>query len=117
MLSDNLEGWEVGWRFKREGTYVYLWLIYVDVWQKPTQYCKEIIRQLKINKLRKKENVIARFLCNRGIRDKAGWEADSYTVHMYETGSLSSNLSSATFCCVIRSKSIRPVAPVSSSVK
>ena len=25
--------WEVGWRFKREGTYVYLWLIHV-VWQK-----------------------------------------------------------------------------------
>ena len=26
----------VGWEgmFKREGTYVYLWLIHVDVWQK-----------------------------------------------------------------------------------
>ena len=22
-------------RFKREGTYVYLWLIHVDVWQEP----------------------------------------------------------------------------------
>ena len=22
----------------REGTYVYLWLIHVDVWQKPTQF-------------------------------------------------------------------------------
>ena len=42
-------GWEVGGRFKREETYVYLWLIYVDVWQKPTQYCKIIIIQLKIN--------------------------------------------------------------------
>ena len=30
-------------------TYVYLWLIHVDVWQKPTQYCKAIILQLKIN--------------------------------------------------------------------
>ena len=30
-------------------TYVYLWLIHVDVWQKPTQYCKAIIVQLKIN--------------------------------------------------------------------
>ena len=28
---------------------VYLWLIHVDVWQKPTQYCKAIILQLKIN--------------------------------------------------------------------
>ena len=43
-------GWEVGERFKREGTSVYLWLIHVDVWQKPTQYCKAIILQLKINK-------------------------------------------------------------------
>ena len=40
---------DVGGRFRREGTYVYLWLIHVDVWQKPTQYCKSIIFQLKIN--------------------------------------------------------------------
>ena len=33
-----------------EGTYVYLWLVHVDVWQKGTQYCREIILQLKINK-------------------------------------------------------------------
>ena len=33
-----------GW----EGTYD-LWLIQVDVWQKPTQYSKAIIFQLKIN--------------------------------------------------------------------
>ena len=39
-------GWEVG-KFKREGTYIYLWLIHTIVWQKPTQYCKEIILQLK----------------------------------------------------------------------
>ena len=32
-------------RFKREGTYVYLWLIHVDVWQKLAQYCKAIIFQ------------------------------------------------------------------------
>ena len=30
-----------------EGGGVYLWLIHVDVWQKPTQYCKAIIFQLK----------------------------------------------------------------------
>ena len=48
-LWDNLEGWEVGGKLKREGTYVYLWLIHVDVWQKPTQYCKAVIFQL-INK-------------------------------------------------------------------
>ena len=49
-------GWEVGGKFKEEGTYVYLWLIHVDVWQKPTQYCKAIILQLKINKLKKKRS-------------------------------------------------------------
>ena len=29
---------------------MYLWLIHIDIWQKPTQYCKAIILQLKINK-------------------------------------------------------------------
>ena len=42
--------WEVGGRFKREGTYVYLRLIHVDVWQKPTQYYKAIILRLKKKK-------------------------------------------------------------------
>ena len=41
--------WEAGGRFKREGTYVYLWLMHVDVWQKPTQYYKAITLQLKTN--------------------------------------------------------------------
>ena len=53
MLCDNLEGWERGGRFKREGTYVYQWLIHVDVRQKATQYCKAITLQLKINKFKK----------------------------------------------------------------
>ena len=44
--------------FKRLGTYVYLWLIHVDVWQKPTRHCKPIIRQLKINlKIKKREEI------------------------------------------------------------
>ena len=42
-------------RFKREGTYVYLWLIYVDIWHKSTKYCKAIILQLKINKILKRD--------------------------------------------------------------
>ena len=52
---DNPEGWigwEVGVRFKRERACVYLWLIHVDVWQKPAQYCKAIALQLK-NKFKK----------------------------------------------------------------
>ena len=43
-------GREMGGRFKREGAYVYLWLIHVDIWQKPIQCCKAIILQLKISK-------------------------------------------------------------------
>ena len=42
---------------KREGTYVDLQLIHVDVWKKPAQYCKAIILQLKISKFFKKEKM------------------------------------------------------------
>ena len=38
---------ETGGTFKREGIYVYLWLIHVEVLQKTTKFCKEIILQLK----------------------------------------------------------------------
>ena len=38
----------MGRRFRRAGTYVYLWLIHVDVCQKQTQHCETIIIQLKI---------------------------------------------------------------------
>ena len=40
-------GREMGGRFKREGIYVYLGLIHVEVWQKTTKFCKAIILQLK----------------------------------------------------------------------
>ena len=33
-------GWEEGEGFKAEGIYAYLWLIHVDVQQKPIQHCK-----------------------------------------------------------------------------
>ena len=46
----------MGRRFKREGTDVYLWLIHVDVWQKPTHY-EAIVLQLKINKNKKRKNI------------------------------------------------------------
>ena len=42
-------GRKVGEEYKREGTYVYLWLLHADIWQKPLPYCKVIILQLKIN--------------------------------------------------------------------
>ena len=35
-----------GRQVQGEGTYVYLWLIHIDVWQKPREYCKAIILQL-----------------------------------------------------------------------
>ena len=34
------------------GTYVYLWLIHVGIWQISTQYCKAVTLQLKINTLK-----------------------------------------------------------------
>jgi len=45
----------VGWagRFKREGIYVYIWLIHVDVWQKPTEFCEAIILKLKYESIKK----------------------------------------------------------------
>jgi len=43
----------VGWGGEREGIYVYLWLIHVEIWQKTTKFCKAIILQLK-NKYIKK---------------------------------------------------------------
>ena len=47
---DNPEGWDGeagGRRVWDGGTHVHLWLIHVDVWQKPPQYCKVISLQLK----------------------------------------------------------------------
>ena len=43
----------MGEGFRREGIHVCLWLIHVDVWQRPTQYCKALILQLK--KIEKKK--------------------------------------------------------------
>ena len=45
-LWDNSEGWnwEGGGRGIQAGeTHMHPWLIHVDVWQKPPQYCKKII--------------------------------------------------------------------------
>ena len=51
-LRDGM-GREVGGEF-RTGVHVHPWLIHVNVWQKPPQYCKVI--SLQLNKLKKKKN-------------------------------------------------------------
>ena len=43
--------WEAG---SGQGTHVHLWLIHVNVWQNPLQYCKVISLQLK-----KKKNLVS----------------------------------------------------------
>ena len=50
MLCDNPEGWDQvggGTEVQERGDIHYLWLIHVDIWQKPMEYCKPIILQLK----------------------------------------------------------------------
>lgn len=42
---------QAGGRLKTEGTRVNLWLLHVEAWQRPTQYCEAISFQLKINKI------------------------------------------------------------------
>ena len=56
-LCENLEvgmRLQMGGRFKREKTYVSLWLMRVDVGRKTTHYFKAITPQLKINKFLKR---------------------------------------------------------------
>ena len=43
--------------FQDGGTHVHPWLIQVDVWQNPPQYCKEIIFQSKKKKRLHASNV------------------------------------------------------------
>ena len=55
----------MGWRGRREGgsgrgTHVNPWLIHVNVWQKPLQYCKVISLQLIKTNEKKKKNTAHR---------------------------------------------------------
>ena len=54
VLCYDLDGWDGGRgeRFRREGMYVYLWLILIVVWQELAQHCKAITPQLKIKKIK-----------------------------------------------------------------
>ena len=63
MHWEDPEGWDgegggkgdqAGW-----GTHVNPWLIHVNVWQKPLQYCKAISLQLiKINETNKQKKIL-----------------------------------------------------------
>ena len=47
---NNPEGWDGkggGREVQEGGTHVHPWLIHINVWQKPPQYCKVISLQLK----------------------------------------------------------------------
>ena len=61
-------GRKEGGRFKRERTYVYLWLIHVDVWRKTTQYCNYPPIKNKIKKfLMKKKNMLTKYTLNTDV--------------------------------------------------
>ena len=47
MHWDDPEGWDGEGEGFRMGAHVHSWLIHVNVWQKPPQYCKLISLQLK----------------------------------------------------------------------
>ena len=64
-------GLEVGGRFEREGTYVYLWLICVNVWRKATQFCKEIVLQLKNKFKQRQKNRAITLAINREANHKS----------------------------------------------
>ena len=54
---DDPEGWDGqgGGKWVQDGgTHVHSWLIHVNVWQKPLQYCKVISLQLKLKKKKKR---------------------------------------------------------------
>ena len=51
-----LKSWEQSFKIHK-----YLWLIHVDVWQKPSQYCKAIILQSQLINFVKNQNALSYF--------------------------------------------------------
>ena len=63
----------MGWRGRREGgsgwgTHVNPWLIHVNVWQKPLQYCKVI--SLQLIKINGKKKIIKKSCYNKNTHFK-----------------------------------------------
>ena len=69
----------MGWGGTEEGdsgwgTHVHLWLIHVNVWQKPPQYCKVISFQLKqTNKQTNKNTRVGSYSLSRGSSQSRDW--------------------------------------------
>ena len=61
---DGMGRWERGFRIG--GTHVHLWLIDVNIWQKPPQYCKVIILQLNKLILKNKKETNKKSTCHVG---------------------------------------------------
>ena len=76
-------------------------MIHVDVWQKPTRYCKAIILQLKINlqikkSKTKKKNKVAQHNCSLFPHSSGGWKSE--ILEVLKGNLLASFLASAGRC-------------------
>ena len=83
QLGAGALGWpwgkELGGRWKGDsgwGTHVYPWLIHVNIWQKPLQYCKIISLQLKqIDYFFLMKQLLKKKKKNKGVESLRGDEA------------------------------------------
>ena len=66
-----------------EGAHVHPWLIHVDVWQKPPQYCKVIVLQLKKKKRQEQWEVGILPKCGKSFinRDPSHMKAGDLCLH------------------------------------
>ena len=90
MHWEDPEGWdgEGGGRGDREGgsewgTHVNPWLIHVNVWQKPLQYCKIISLQLiKINENKTKQGRFCSLFCPKLQTQEAKQNTEKFHAYM-----------------------------------
>ena len=69
-------GWE--WRWEGGsgwGTHVHPWLIHVNVWQKPPQYCKVISLQLKLKQNKQTKNKVKKIQNNKKKMERISWDS------------------------------------------
>ena len=68
-------------RFMREGTYVYLWLNHVDIWQKPKKKKKKKINKT-VNQILKAKLSCSFFFLSWGLKE-ISVESRVYLFHVY----------------------------------